>query len=52
MGRRGGLSGVQRMAGRNKLRGSSPIGGESAGGGGNTWIWVIAIILILAKCTG
>jgi hypothetical protein len=54
MGRRGGLSGIQRMAGRNRLRGARPIGGgPGGGGGGDAWIWVVVIIVfLLSKCTG
>lgn len=42
---------MQRMAGRNRLRGSRPIGGWGSGGG-NVWIWVVAIVFLLAKCSG
>lgn len=46
MGRRGGLSGMQRMAGRNRLRGSG-----GGGGGGYGWIWVLLFAILLSKCT-
>ena len=45
MGRRGGLSGIQRMAGRNRLRGIA-----RRGGGGYGWVWVLFFAFILSKC--
>lgn len=51
MGRRGGLSGMQRMAGRNRIRGIAR-GGGGGGGGGYGWVWVLFFAIILSKCIG